>query len=158
MIFMRKVFLLFLLAGVVGCKKDSFTTEPQISFVKFDRNSGSNLDVSSNPPHIILEVTDKEGDLGLIPGSDTAKIYMKNLLTNRVDSSLTFPDLGTSAKKNFKGEVSISLFDIMGGRDLPVSQRPYTDTLFFEIYIKDFAKNKSNVLVTNQPFIYHTLP
>lgn len=155
---MRRLFFLLFLGGLMSCKKDTFTSEPRITFVRFDRSTASSLDSQDNPPHIVIEVTDKEGDLGFVPGVDTAKIYIKNLLINMVDSTKIFPDLGVSAKKNFKGEVTISLFDIMRGRDLPYSQRPYTDTLYFEIYIKDFAKNKSNVLVTTQPFIYHTLP
>ena len=156
---MRFIVSIILLMIVFSCNKDKFTDEPQISFIDFDRTQASNNELTNiEPPHIILEVTDGNGDIGLIPGSDTSKIYIKNLLTNKTDSSLIFPDIRPSSTKNFKGELKISLRPILAGRDLPPSSRPYQDTLFFEVYIKDFAKNKSNVVVTEKPFIFYTLP
>ncbi len=29
--------------------------------------------------------------------------------------------------------------------------RPFVDTLYFEVYVTDFAKNKSNVIKTDKP-------
>src|SRR5690606_10664600 len=154
-----RVWLVLLLAVIiVSCNKDKFKDEPQIEFKGFDTNVASNFTSFSSQPHILLNITDKNGDLGFKPGSDTAFIYLKNMLTRRVDSSLHMPDLGSSATRNFEAELEVGLFSVLGGRDLPASQRPYTDTLYFEIYVKDFAKNKSNVILTTEPFIYHTLP
>ena len=157
--YMRYISSIILLFTLFSCNKDKFSNEPQLTFIKFDRTQASNLELGNEvPPHIFLELTDGNGDVGLIPGKDTSKIYIKNLLTNKVDSSLLFPDIRSSATKNFKGELKISLRSIMSGRDLPTSSRPYQDTIYFEIYITDFAKNKSNVIVTQQPFVYYTLP
>lgn len=156
--YMRIVLLIATVFTLVSCNKDEFTDEPQIKFLRFDANQASNFTQLANQPHIFLEVTDANGDLGFKPGEDTAIIYLKNVFTNFIDSTLYFPDLGSSAKKNFKAEIRIGLFSVLGGRDLPFNQRPYSDTLFFEVYIKDFAKNKSNVLITPEPFIFHTLP
>jgi hypothetical protein len=152
------VLILLFTAVLFSCKKDEFTDEPQITFKRFDLSESNNYVQQNMQPHIIMEVTDANGDLGFKPGEDTAIIYLKNLLTGRIDSTLYFPDLGASATQNFKGEVSVGLFSVLGGRDLPANQRPYSDTLYFEIYIKDFAKHKSNVIQTPDPFIYHTLP
>ncbi|HRN80085.1 MAG TPA: hypothetical protein PKY29_03150 [Ferruginibacter sp.] len=155
---MRSVLLLIVAVTLFSCSKDEFTDAPQIKFKRFDANQASNFTTINSQPHIFLEVTDANGDLGFKPGRDTAIIYLKNLFTNFVDSTLYFPDIGSAGKKNFKAEVSIGLFSVLGGRDLPFNQRPYADTLYFEIYIKDFAKNQSNVIVTTEPFIFHTLP
>lgn len=155
---MRSVLFLVVAVTLFSCSKDEFTDAPQIKFLRFDANQASNFTTLNNQPHIFLEVTDANGDLGFKPGQDTAIIYLKNLFTNFVDSTLYFPDIGSSGRKNFKAEVSIGLFSVLGGRDLPFNQRPYADTLYFEVYIKDFAKNQSNVLVTTEPFIFHTLP
>ncbi|MEZ5028727.1 MAG: hypothetical protein R2765_08075 [Ferruginibacter sp.] len=67
---------------------------------------------------------------------------------------MIFPDLRAANKSNFKAEIDLGLLSVLGGRNLPVNQRPYVDTLYFEVYVTDFAKNKSNVLVTDQPFYY----
>lgn len=140
-----------------ACKKDKFTTAPQITFKSYNPNQGSNYSNSTNEPVMTLEITDAEGDLGFIAGSDTAKIYIKNLLTSKEDS-LIFPDLRAANKSNFKAEIDLGLLSVLGGRNLPINQRPYVDTLYFEVYVTDFAKNKSNVLVTDQPFYYFSLP
>lgn len=140
-----------------ACNKDKFTTAPQISFKSYNPDQGSNYSNNSNEPVMVLEITDAEGDLGFIAGKDTAKIYIKNLLTNKQDSMI-FPDLSAAGKSNFKAEIQLGLLNVMGGRNLPVNQRPYVDTLFFEVYVTDFAKNKSNVLVTDKPFYYFSLP
>jgi len=151
--------LLFTIAILffAACKKDKYTTAPQIVFKSYNPDQGSNYSNDNNQPVMILEITDAEGDLGFIAGKDTAKVYIKNLLTNKEDS-LIFPDLRTAGKSNFKADIEIGLLSVMGGRNLPLNQRPYVDTLYFEVYVKDFAKNKSNVLITDKPFYYFSLP
>lgn len=147
------IFILILIFAFSACKKDKFTSAPQISFKKFEPNQGNNRDAISNQPHLIFEITDSEGDLD----EDSARIFVRNTLTNKTDSTLRFPNLGSAAGKNFKGDVKVGLFTVMGGRDLPSSQRPYVDTLAFEVYVIDKAKNKSNVILA-RPFYYFTLP
>jgi hypothetical protein len=143
----------FLLATAIlflsACNKDKYTTAPQISYKGISPNA-VNLSLTNQvAPVITLEVTDAEGDLGF-RGSDTAKIFIMNLLTGKIDSSLRFPDISAVAKKNFKGDLEISVDTniLLEGTNRP---RPKTDTLYYEIYIKDFAKNKSNVIRTTDP-------
>ncbi len=146
-------FICIMLFAFAGCKKDKFTTAPQIVFKEFKPNQGNNRDAISNQPYIVFEITDGEGDLD----TDSAKIFVRNTLTNKIDSNLRFPNLGSAAGKNFKGDVQVGLFTVLGGRDLPSTQRPFVDTLAFEVYVVDKAKNKSNVILA-QPFYYLTLP
>ena len=147
---MRYLFILsFICLLMAGCKKDKFTTAPQISYKSINPNV---VDISlSNQvmPVLTIKVTDAEGDLGLI-GKDTSKIFIKNLLTGNVDSTLTLPDLSGATLKNFQGEIEITLDTrlLLEGSARP---RPKTDTLYYEVYIKDFAKNKSNVIKTTDP-------
>lgn len=135
-----------------ACKKDKFTSEPQISFQKFQPDQGSNKSSLNNQPYLIFEITDSEGDLDV----DTARIFIKNLLTNKLDS-FNFPDLKAVRGKNFKGDVQVGLFTVMAGRNLPSTRRPFVDTLSFEVYVTDLARNKSNVIIAS-PFYYFTLP
>lgn len=132
-----------------ACKKDKFTTAPQISYKSLEPNAVfTNLPFQTLPV-LTIDVTDAEGDLGL-KGTDTSRIFIKNLLTGKIDSSRILPNISTSAGRNFKGDVSITL---SGGVLLEGTTRPSpkTDTVFYEIYIKDFAKNKSNTVKTNAP-------
>ena len=146
------IFIFALLLTFTACNKDKFTTAPQISFKKFQPDQGNNYGSVANQPYLIFEITDSEGDID----TDTARIYIRNTLTNKIDS-FSFPEMGSAAGKNFKGDVQVGLFSVMGGRDLPATQRPYVDTLAFEVYVRDFAKNKSNVILAH-PFYYFTLP
>ena len=100
-------------------------------------------------PIITLSVTDSEGDLGFKTGKDTSYVYIKNLLINRLDS-FVMPDIQSVTTKNFQAEIRINVFDVLRGSSRP---RPKVDTLIYEIYIADFAKNKSNK-VTTAPVYY----
>jgi hypothetical protein len=143
-----------LVALLISCKKDKFTTVPQIKYKSVSPNSvRSDLPGTTQVmPVVTIEVTDSEGDLGLVNGKDTSKVYVKNLLTNKLDS-LLLPELKAAATKNFKGDINITMERFLGASTRP---RPKTDTLYFEIYIKDFAKNKSNVIKTGDPVYYIT--
>ena len=134
-----------------ACKKDKFTTVPQIKFESLSHNA-VDLSPTSAVPVITISITDAEGDLG-ITSKDTAFIYMKNLLTNTFDS-LPFPDLQTAGKSNFKADVDITISKVLKCRPIPGGGL-HTDTLYFQIYVKDFAKNKSNVITTPDP-VYFT--
>lgn len=141
------VFLLF-----VGCNKDKFTTAPQITYKSLKPNVLSlNLPLTGQEiPVLTLQVTDAQGDIGFRDGKDTAKLFIKNLLTNKTDSTLRLPDLSTVAGKNFQANIEITLRTsiLLEGSSRP---GPKTDTIYYEVYMKDFAKNKSNVIRTNAP-------
>ena len=152
--------LLFAIAILffTACKKDKYTTAPQITFKSFKPAEGSNYSLVGDPPIMILEVTDAEGDLGNISSTEQSKIYLKNTLTGKLDS-MVFPDLRAISTSNFKANIEVGLFSVMGGRPTtPALPRPYQDILHFEVYVTDFAKNKSNVILTDKDFIYYTLP
>ena len=146
------VLILIISLIVVSCGKDKYTSAPQLKFKSVEPNhvtSGAVIG-SSAIPLITLEITDKEGDLGFNPGKDTSKIYIRNLLINRLDSFYLPPEMESISSKNFQADIRINTFDILRGSSRP---RPKIDTLIYEIYVEDFAKNKSNV-VTTDPLYY----
>jgi hypothetical protein len=142
--------LIFLALFFVACKKDKFTTVPSISFKSFKPDFYSINSPPGGFPIMTIHVTDLEGDLGFISGSDTSFIYVTNLRTNKFDS-LRLPNIASSAKKNFEGDIEV---DMNLGGFLGVPNNTKKDTIFFNVYIKDFAKNKSNVIKTDKPIYY----
>lgn len=154
---MRYILSIFTVAILFfGCKKDKFTTVPQITFKSVIPNAWLSTNTAFQKdfaPVLTIRVTDAEGDLGLKVGKDTSLVYVKNLVSNAIDSSQLLPDIGTSAKPDFQADIAINLFSVMGGKP-GVTTRPRVDTLYFEVYIKDFAKNKSNVIKTSDPVFY----
>ncbi len=133
-----------------ACKKDKYTTAPQIKYKSINPLSTSSGVVGAPNPVLTIGVTDAEGDLGQKAGKDSAWIYVRTLLTNELDSFL-FPDLQLAGKKNFQADILINL-------PLKCKPRPggvvHTDTLFYDVYIKDFAENKSNILRTEEGVLY----
>lgn len=131
-----------------SCKKDKYTTAPQISFKDMKPDAWIRGTISGgNLPVLTISVTDAEGDLGL-SGKDTSFLYLTNLRTNRFDS-LRLPDISLAVKRNFQADIIISL-----GTILSVPNGAVKDTIYYDVYLKDFAKNKSNVLRTGKPIYY----
>lgn len=152
------ILLAALILGFTACNKDKYTTAPQIKFKDISPDYASSDLTNLNrdaAPKLTIQVTDAEGDLGFISGKDTSRIYIKNLRSNNVDSFF-LPDIQTAAVKNFKGDVTVNLFDALDCVN-PGPVRPRTDTTYYEVYIVDFAKNKSNVIVTDKPVYYRCL-
>lgn len=153
---MKKIFLLLtVIAFFSACKKDKYTTAPQISFVDVKPNfASSNLTAPNRElaPKLIFKITDAEGDFGTSDPLDSSMIYVKNILVNKLDS-FRFPDITGATKKDFSAEVALNLFNVLICRS-PGPTRPRTDTTYYEFYVTDAKKNKSNVIVTNKPVYY----
>jgi hypothetical protein len=151
-LYMRYLFLLILACVcIISCKKDKYTSAPQISYKSIENNFISSAVTNSGPAFVNFELTDAEGDIGF-KGKDTAFIFIKNLLTGLSDS-LIFPDLNKIASKNFLGVVNASLDKVTKCKSLP-GNIIHTDTIYYEIYVKDFAKNKSNIIKTGDPVYF----
>ena len=148
----RLVFTIAILF-LTACKKDKFTTAPQIEYKSISPTAVT-AGTNSSDPVVTIHITDSEGDLG-ITTKDTAFVYMKSLLTNNFDS-IAFPDLQAVTKSKFSADVDITLSKVFKCKTLPGNPPPlHTDQIYFEIYVKDFAKNKSNVIRTGEP-VYFT--
>ena len=151
---MRTTFLI-LAVGLVfcSCNKDKFTTAPQISYKSIKPNVFSaNIPIGGQElPVLTFHITDAEGDLG-VTAKDSAFVYVTNLLTNTSDSFL-FPNISSISKSNFDADVSVSIGtgNLLRGSTRP---RPKTDTVFYSMYVKDFAKNKSNIITAGDPLYY----
>ncbi|MBP6431788.1 MAG: hypothetical protein KA319_08480, partial [Ferruginibacter sp.] len=117
---------------------------PQLTYKSIDPSTfkAGTTTTSGNLPKIIFEVTDSEGDLGFIPQEDTALIYIKNLKNNLSDS-VFFPNTLPIVFKDFTATVEVTLDKPIF---LQVPNSNVKDTIFYELYVKDFAKNKSNVI------------
>lgn len=141
-----------------SCGKDKFTSAPQITFKSISSSYVYNSPRGTPPALLTLELTDAEGDFGFAEGKDTSYVYVKNITVSpfKIDSFKFPASLSKAVKKNFKADLEIDLvgdININGSGVLTPSTRPRpkTDTLYFEVYVKDFAKNKSNVIKTADP-------
>jgi hypothetical protein len=150
---------LFLIASVLSScvKHESYPIEPVIKYESF----GVMADVNQRDSlgQLTISYTDGDGDIGLYD-YDTIEPYKYNFFLKffsmknnqlveliPVDSSLGFnariPILTPTGKnKNIKGDISLNL-DLFYARNYLES-----DTIAFEVYIKDRALHNSNVIQT----------
>jgi len=140
---------------LASCKKDKFNTVPTISYKEIKPNTLVRGGVSSpeDGPMVTFHLTDAEGDFGRLNDTTISYIYIKNISTPpfKLDSFL-FPELPGLDRKNIDVDVTVELFSVLAAPIPPV--RPHVDSMFFEIYVKDLAKNKSNTIITADPVLY----
>lgn len=135
--------ILVLVIGLIfsSCSKDKYTSAPQIKYKSLTSNVYDNT--AQFAPSIVFSITDAEGDLG-----DTAIIHIKNLLSG--DSiEVGFPNLNGATKKNLKADVTASIGRLQGC--FAANPPGHIDTMYYEVYVTDFAKNRSNTIVTGDP-------
>ncbi len=151
---MRYTIIIFLISILaVSCGKDKYTTNPQIEYKSLKPNAIRSDLPFQVLPQLTIRITDSEGDLGFDPpNDDTSFVYIRTIvngtIVNVVDS-FPMPDIKSVVGKNYEADLFIT----------PPFKRstrpsPKTDTLFYEIYVKDFARNKSNVITTTDPVFY----
>lgn len=153
------LFLLIpLIAGLVGCiKEEQYPVEPHIEFVGFA--TARDISGKDSIGAISISYTDGDGDIGLYE-YDTIEplkynFYLKFMqVINQelvevkpLDTTITFnariPFLTPSGRnKNIKGDITMYLELYFSKKHLQ------SDTIAFEIYIKDRALNTSNVIKT----------
>jgi hypothetical protein len=151
---MYKVILFIVICFVfVSCKKENYTTQPQISFLSITPSTWYSDNPSLTGPQLSFKLTDAEGDFGFQDTSISfVYIRLENDTLNPPDS-LAFPNIPIPNKSNLNVEVSV---DIATALPPPHFPRPFTDSLHFELYVKDFAGNKSNVIKSTTPFYFIT--
>lgn len=163
-------YLIIALLGTViffSCKKSDGNSAPKIKF----KSITSIINTTSVPPIIpipilTIEISDDDGDIGFNEGADTSYIFIKNLTVApfKMDSFKFPSQLSSLPKSTFKSYQTVEI-DLNGnpgnGRAMAYpsngpSPSPRRDTAFYEVYVKDFGKNKSNVIRTDDPLIFIT--
>jgi hypothetical protein len=152
------ILLILLFAGLTGCiKEEQYPLEPKIEFGSFA--TAKDLSGKDSLGQITISYTDGDGNIGLYP-LDTVEprkynFYLKIMqsVNNQLveykpaDTNVTFnariPLLTPNGRnKNIKGNITMTL-ELYFARQMLKS-----DTIAFEIYIKDRDLNKSNVVKT----------
>lgn len=152
---MRYILIFAVIAlGFLSCSKDKFNTVPEIKFKKISPDTWytDNLDPTQGPV-LTFSLTDAEGDFGFNDNADTSYVYVKNIKVPpfKIDS-LKFPVLTGLNRSNLNVDIEVNIRSVLAS-SYTGGARPYVDTLQFEVYVKDFAKNKSNVIIA-QPVYY----
>jgi hypothetical protein len=151
-----------------SCKKSDGNSAPKIKFKSITPELISGAPAGSILPILTIEVSDDDGDLGFADGKDTSYIFIKNLTVDpfKMDSFKFPSSLSQLPKSTFKSyqnvDIDLNGNNIFGpGRSLAypssiLTNTPRRDTAFYEVYVRDFGKNKSNVIKTDKPLVFVT--
>lgn len=148
---------LAILLGISSCYK---TPEyPIIPFIEFNSFTVSGIYTIGTVENLRIDFTDGDGDLGLLSNNDTVNINSLvvscvNYPTLKYISSIPrIPSKGTS--KGISGTIDIKLNSLisdlgcsLGFDSLGTTFKVPTDTLFFNVFIKDRAGHQSNTITT----------
>jgi hypothetical protein len=155
------ILLLGVCIVLFSCKKGDGNTPPEIRFKSISDAYFANVSIDlQQDPILTIQFKDLDGDFGLLE-KDSAFIFIKNIsVTPNLKDSFRFPAaINTLPKSAFRSFVDVQLnLSARSGTGIlpPSSAIPATNKLelYFEVYVQDFKKNKSNVIKTEKPFNY----
>lgn len=137
-----------------ACSKDKFGSVPEIKYKSISPDIFYSDNTSEfGHPILTIRLRDAEGDFGPLSGNDSSYVYVKNTYVNPArEDSFLFPKIVGIPKKNLDIDVTVDIKSVALGSGLNLPE-PVIDTVFFEVYVKDFAKNKSNVVQAGPLYI-----
>lgn len=141
---------LIIISCVMCLRPPDYPIIPRIDFVRMSKNTMKQGDASSDSLRLVLNFEDGDGDIG---SNDSLNIFLTDTRQpNSTPEPFRMPFVPEQGAKNgISGEISLLVFTTCC---LPTCNSPLNkaqDSLFYDVYIKDRAGNKSNIVRT--PFI-----
>jgi hypothetical protein len=145
------LYLLTLLVAFATCiSPPDYPIEPQITFFYMTKNIMRQGYGSEDSVYITLSFTDGDGDLG---SKDSLNVFITDKRSNKpIEQTYRIPFVPEAGAKNgISGEIRFLMYTTCCLSLEPCRLPPprATDTLVYEIYIKDRAGHKSNMVLTN---------
>ena len=145
------VLLAVIVLGFVMClRPPDYPIIPHIAFVRMSKNTMKQGNSSSDSLRLVLSFEDGDGNIG---SNDSLNVFLTDTRQpNSTPEPFRMPFVPEQGAKNgISGEISLLVYTTCC---LPTCNSPLNkaqDSLFYDVYIKDRAGNKSNIVRT--PFI-----
>lgn len=145
------LYLLCVSAAFAYCiSPPDYPIEPQITFSNMTKTVMHQGYGSEDSVYITLSFTDGDGDLG---SKDSLNVFITDKRSNKpIEQTYRIPFVPEAGAKNgISGEIRFLMYTTCCLSLEPCRLPPPrpTDTLVYEIYIKDRAGHKSNTVLTN---------
>ena len=145
---------LFLIVAFATCiRPPDYPVEPQIELAGMTKTTMRQGFGTEDSVYITLSFTDGDGDLGGISGKDSLNVFITDKRNNKpVEQTYRIPFVPEAGAKNgISGEIRFLMYTTCCLSLEPCIATPVrpTDTLIYDIYIKDRAGHASNVIKTN---------
>lgn len=145
--------LIFFAATISSCiTKPDFPLEPVIEFISMDDNQMVQNSFNTDSIRVTFSFTDGDGDLG---DNDSLNIFIRDNRDQFIASKYRLPELPPEgAQRGIRGKITVTIYTTCcifpdGTPPCEPSLVYPTDTLRYEIYIRDRAGNVSNVIETD---------
>ena len=144
----------FLIVAFATCiRPPDYPVEPQIELAGMTKTTMRQGFGTEDSVYITLSFTDGDGDLGGISGKDSLNVFITDKRNNKpVEQTYRIPFVPEAGAKNgISGEIRFLMYTTCCLSLEPCIATPVrpTDTLIYDIYIKDRAGHASNVIKTN---------
>lgn len=142
------VFLACAIVGFVMClRPPDYPIIPRIAFVKMSKNTMKQGDGLSDSLRLVLSFEDGDGDIG---SNDSLNVFLTDARqANATPESFRMPFVPEQGAKNgISGEISLLVYTTCCLPTCSSPQRKDMDSLYFDVFIKDRASHKSNVVRT----------
>jgi hypothetical protein len=151
---MKNIIYLLLVGIIFGCvmclRPPDYPIIPNIGFVRMSKNTMKQGDGLNDSLRLILSFEDGDGDIG---SNDSINVFLFDTrqpnATPEIARMPFVPEAG--AKNGISGEISLLVYTTCCLPSCNSFLNKATDSLFFDVYIKDRAGHKSNVVRT--PYI-----
>jgi hypothetical protein len=147
------LYLALIVAFATCIRPPEYPVEPQIQFVGQTKSTMRQGFGSEDSVYLSLSFTDGDGDIGGIGANkDSLNVYVTDKRNNKpVEQTFRMPFVPEAGAKNgISGDIRFLMYTtccLSLEPCVPTPNRP-TDTLVYEIYIKDRAGHKSNAVLT----------
>ena len=145
--------IMILFLGIISSciTRPDFPIEPEIEFVSMEDNRMIQNSFNTDSIRVTFSFTDGDGDLG---DKDSLNIFIRDSRDQFIASKYRLPELPPEgAQRGVRGEITVTIYTTCcifpdGTPPCEASLEFPTDTLRYELYIKDRAGHVSNTIQT----------
>lgn len=152
------LFFLFLAGSIHSCvSRPDFPVEPVLEFISMDKNQMAQNSFNTDSIRVTFSFTDGDGDLG---DRDSLNIFIRDNRDQYIAAQYRLPELPPEgAGRGVRGEITVTIYTTCciypdGTPPCEASLKYPTDTLRYEIFMKDRAGHVSNTIETDPIILF----
>lgn len=148
-------YLIYLIFLIPACTdKNNISVIPSIKLIGLSKDTIKQGDLNQDSLFISISFEDGDGDLGWGSASSEKDIFLIDKRTGLVSDQFKIPDIPDANGEAISGILDVRVYTTccLFTNNIPPCSSPVefpTNTIRYEIYVKDRSGNESNRLVTN---------
>lgn len=146
--------IIFTITFFTSCiQNNTDDNAPKLSFISNSKLSIKQGSLNEDSLWVLIHIEDNDGDIGYGSNDPNRDISIRDLRTGIISDQYKLPDLPPSTGQKIDADISLLIFTtccLFDANIPPCSNPPQfpTDTLIYEIQIRDRANHMSNAVKT----------